>query len=334
MSQPIPTWCWYCKQEIPGTAVQCPSCGKPLSDATKVIRCRRCGKFLLKNAERCLQCGEIMQMPEPPMAPPMEAPMDAGAPETPAEQAVPEDAVGAPPTESGIEFPAGTEGAAPPMGGAVPIQFPEPAPAVGAPGMPYPYMPRNPAAPQQGGAAPKSKKTLLLIVIAAVALIVLGVGIFFGVKLIKAKKADAKPKYCAENEHQWVEADCTKPKTCSVCGMTEGEPGAHQFVDNVCVVCGAYERLFYLTDSACDRDGSDVVFSGKVQNFAGKKVKSITIKVQLYDEEKNIVGTVEGEPIEGKFAPLESVDWELHYEKSGVKWKYWRAYVADYAPRD
>ncbi len=52
MSQPIPTWCWYCKQEIPAEAGQCPSCGKPLTDATKVIRCRRCGKFLLKNVER------------------------------------------------------------------------------------------------------------------------------------------------------------------------------------------------------------------------------------------------------------------------------------------
>ena len=70
MSQSIPTWCWYCKREIPATADVCPYCGKPMSDATKVVQCRKCGKFLLKNTPNCTQCGEPTPQPEPPAPPP------------------------------------------------------------------------------------------------------------------------------------------------------------------------------------------------------------------------------------------------------------------------
>lgn len=46
--------------------------------------------------------------------------------------------------------------------------------------------------------------------------------------------------------HQWVEATCTEPKHCSVCGETEGEPIEHTWVDTVggrrCTVCG-YEEI-------------------------------------------------------------------------------------------
>lgn len=43
---------------------------------------------------------------------------------------------------------------------------------------------------------------------------------------------------CAE--HTWADATCIAPKTCTVCGITEGEadPDAHNFVDGVCSYCG------------------------------------------------------------------------------------------------
>ena len=51
-----------------------------------------------------------------------------------------------------------------------------------------------------------------------------------------------KPKDpCEENGHTWVDATCDTPKTCSVCGATEGDPAAHNYVDGVCSNCGAYE---------------------------------------------------------------------------------------------
>lgn len=47
--------------------------------------------------------------------------------------------------------------------------------------------------------------------------------------------------------HQWVEATCTKPKKCSVCSKTEGEALGHQWVEATCTepktcsVCGETE---------------------------------------------------------------------------------------------
>lgn len=46
-------------------------------------------------------------------------------------------------------------------------------------------------------------------------------------------------------DHTWGEATCETPKTCSVCGTTEGEPLGHSFSEagyltpSVCSVCGA-----------------------------------------------------------------------------------------------
>jgi hypothetical protein len=33
------------------------------------------------------------------------------------------------------------------------------------------------------------------------------------------------------HEHSWVDADCTTPKTCSICGKTEGEALGHDYGD-------------------------------------------------------------------------------------------------------
>lgn len=47
--------------------------------------------------------------------------------------------------------------------------------------------------------------------------------------------------------HEWVDATCTAPKTCSLCGETEGEPLGHDFRDATCTtpktcsVCGETE---------------------------------------------------------------------------------------------
>ncbi|MBE7016777.1 MAG: hypothetical protein E7420_01265 [Ruminococcaceae bacterium] len=60
------------------------------------------------------------------------------------------------------------------------------------------------------------------------------------------------PKTCAlcgETEgyalsHQWLNADCTAPKTCSLCGLSEGEALSHIWVDascstpEACSICG------------------------------------------------------------------------------------------------
>lgn len=40
------------------------------------------------------------------------------------------------------------------------------------------------------------------------------------------------------HEHTWSEATCEAPKTCSLCGETDGEPLGHDFRDGSCTRCG------------------------------------------------------------------------------------------------
>ncbi len=47
------------------------------------------------------------------------------------------------------------------------------------------------------------------------------------------------PHVCSE----WDEATCKAPKTCKVCGATEGEVADHVYVGGVCDVCGAAEGV-------------------------------------------------------------------------------------------
>ena len=44
--------------------------------------------------------------------------------------------------------------------------------------------------------------------------------------------------------HEWSEATCELPKTCSLCGETDGEPLGHQDMEttSICSVCGLDER--------------------------------------------------------------------------------------------
>ena len=49
--------------------------------------------------------------------------------------------------------------------------------------------------------------------------------------------------------HSWLDATCTAPKTCTVCGETEGEALGHSYENNVCTVCGQ-ENVPVKLDSA------------------------------------------------------------------------------------
>lgn len=312
MSQSIPIWCWYCKREIPAAADTCPYCGKPLNDATKVVQCRKCGKFLLKNTPRCLQCGEPTPQPEPPVAP--------------SENPAPPDE--APAQEAGVDAP-------PPIG------FPESGPetAVGVPETMSVFeelelLSARTAKHSAEANAAKRRTERFMTIIAAVLLLAVGAGIFIGVGRMKAKAPrPGEPVYCDEGKHEWREADCTTPKTCAICGKTEGEPVGHRYVENVCAVCGAYQMRFYFTDSRSERNAGEVIFHGTLKNYTGEKVQSLQIRLQLYDEKKELVETLPGAAMESVgLAPLESTEWQIRYDDSSVKWKYWRVYVSDYTP--
>ena len=42
-------------------------------------------------------------------------------------------------------------------------------------------------------------------------------------------------------DHSWVDATCTTAKTCSVCKATDGEALGHSYADGVCTVCGGLD---------------------------------------------------------------------------------------------
>ena len=46
------------------------------------------------------------------------------------------------------------------------------------------------------------------------------------------EKAETVAEVPCKDGHTWVEATCTEPKTCSVCGATEGEALGHEWLEN------------------------------------------------------------------------------------------------------
>lgn len=46
--------------------------------------------------------------------------------------------------------------------------------------------------------------------------------------------------------HQYADADCTTPKTCTLCGATRGDALGHDYTENTCARCG-YEDKTYVS---------------------------------------------------------------------------------------
>ena len=70
--------------------------------------------------------------------------------------------------------------------------------------------------------------------------------------------------------HTWVDATCEAPKTCSVCGVTEGEALEHTYTEGVCSGCGAIQTF---TITWVNWDGTvlevDTVEYGTVPTYDG-----------------------------------------------------------------
>jgi hypothetical protein len=50
--------------------------------------------------------------------------------------------------------------------------------------------------------------------------------------------------------HNYQNATCTTPKTCTLCGATEGTELGHNYEDKVCTVCGAADPNVPFTDNS------------------------------------------------------------------------------------
>jgi thiol-disulfide isomerase/thioredoxin len=71
--------------------------------------------------------------------------------------------------------------------------------------------------------------------------------------------------------HNWKEADCTRPKTCLSCGITEGELGNHNYVNKTCTNCGVSEPATYTQ------------YSIKVASKGGLPLSGVTVYVHSGD---------------------------------------------------
>lgn len=53
---------------------------------------------------------------------------------------------------------------------------------------------------------------------------------------------DTTKQETTEHEHQWIDATCTAPKTCSICKLTEGAPlSEHNYQNGKCTMCNQAE---------------------------------------------------------------------------------------------
>ena len=49
---------------------------------------------------------------------------------------------------------------------------------------------------------------------------------------------EKQTQYIPTTDHNWTLATCTSPKTCSLCGKTEGSALGHNYINRVCSRCG------------------------------------------------------------------------------------------------
>lgn len=313
MPVPMHTWCWYCKQSVPPGADSCPSCGQSLPDAKKVVKCPRCGKFLLKSSGRCGQCGT-----------PLNSPLSQPASPAPPTQQPPAPVPDAPPP---VDIPEGYESEMSEEDRRAALETLAQLETLSAQD---PHTRQN--AKQKKSSGHRSGRVVILLI----ALAAIGVGVYLG--FFRGRPSDVPPEpepptECAEGEHQWKEATCTEPKTCTVCGKTEGEALGHHYVNNVCTECGAFKKPFYFSDPECERQKDAVIFWGNVKNYSGTGVQKLQLKLDLLDSEKNLVATeVAYAAVDEALPMLGTLRWEIRYNDSGIEWKYWRISATDYTP--
>lgn len=59
-----------------------------------------------------------------------------------------------------------------------------------------------------------------------------------GVKTLTCSKCgDSYTESIAKTSHDWKDATCVAPKTCNICGITEGATTEHKYHNDVCVYC-------------------------------------------------------------------------------------------------
>lgn len=80
--------------------------------------------------------------------------------------------------------------------------------------------------------------------------------------------------------HNWSAATCTTPKTCSVCGQTEGSANGHNYQNGVCVVCGV--RKVGTVDLPSTPININCKIAGATANWASAVITDISYRYGYY----------------------------------------------------
>ncbi len=138
-------------------------------------------------------------------------------------------------------------------------------------------------------------------------------------------------------DHQWVDADCTAPRQCSLCGETEGEPRGHVWMDATCtnpmqcLICGVTDgsALVHNWQSADCTNPRGCTLCGITE---GSALGHAWVDATL-DAPKTCLtcGTTEGEPLRVEPVYLNELDF---CDKYGKLWTRSESYLDVYTNTD
>lgn len=102
---------------------------------------------------------------------------------------------------------------------------------------------------------------------------------------IEIKNKDASgAAVCPTDEHQWEAATCTNPKTCKICGATDGEPIAHTL--------GTWQTV---KEASCMEEGEEKAICEVCGKEETRRVEKIPHTVEEWKNEKDATCSEEGE---------------------------------------
>lgn len=117
---------------------------------------------------------------------------------------------------------------------------------------------------------------------------------------------------CSMGVHDWIEATCTEPKICRICGVTEGESLGHDWIVSqssdqmICSVCGALGPMIPSTELY------ELDYLGDYSNFIVYEDSIIIIRDNDYAE------------LEMEFADINGNTRQIQYlYKAECSWSYW-----------
>lgn len=127
------------------------------------------------------------------------------------------------------------------------------------------------------------------------------------------------------HECDWDDATCVLPKTCSICGATDGEPNGHVDEDNnaVCDVCEMMTRPLTAGEALGYADGTTVVVKGRISSIKDAYSSQFNnVSFYIIDDEGNVLQcyrVVGGSELKVGDIVIVTGEMYTHYEEREIK---------------